>query len=80
MSESVASDESRQFPYWRRNRQVLPAANLICGLGWSLAWPFLPLMVRDLGVRENVETWVGYMLLAFYLVSFVVTLTWRGAA
>jgi DHA1 family multidrug resistance protein-like MFS transporter len=71
-----ADDESRLYPYWRRNRLVLPLANLVCGLGFSVAWPFLPLMVRDLGVRENLETWIGYMLLAFYLVSFVVNPLW----
>jgi len=78
MSSSVPppDDESRQYPYWRRNRQVLPLANLICGLGFSLGWPFLPLMVRDLGVREHLETWVGNMLLAFYLVSFFVNPLW----
>jgi MFS family permease len=73
-------EESPQYPYWRRNRQVLPAANLICGLGWSLTWPFLPLIVRELGVRDNVETWVGYMLLAFYLVSFAVSPIWGSVA
>ena len=79
MSSSVpppVDEESRQYPYWRRNRQVLPLANLVCGLGFSLVWPFLPLMVRDLGVRENLETWIGNMLLAFYLVSFVVNPLW----
>lgn len=70
------SDELQKYPYWRRNRQVLPLANLICGLGFSLCWPFLPLMVRGLGVREHVETWVGNMLLAFYLISFVVNPLW----
>ena len=78
MSSSIppADSESHQYPYWRRNRQVLPLANLICGLGFSLCWPFLPLMVRGLGVREHVETWVGNMLLAFYLISFVVNPLW----
>jgi len=80
MSEPGSSDESRRYPYWRRNRQVLPAANLLCGLGWSLCWPFIPLMVRELGVRENLETWVGHMLLAFYLVSFAVSPVWGSVA
>lgn len=59
---------------------MLPPANLLCGLGFSLSWPFVPLMVRGLGVRENLETWVGYMLLVFYLVSFVVNPLWGGIA
>ena len=77
---SPADEESRRFPYWRRNRQVLPAANLLCGLGFSLSWPFVPLMVRGLGVREHLETWVGHMLLVFYLVAFVVNPVWGSIA
>jgi len=73
-------EESRQYPYWRRNRLVFPFANILCGFGFSLAWPFVPLMVRGLGVRENLETWVGYMLLAFYLVSTVASPLWGGIA
>ncbi|HUF80943.1 MAG TPA: MFS transporter, partial [Burkholderiales bacterium] len=73
-------EESRQYPHWRRNAWVLPFANLLCGLGFNLAWPFLPLMVRGLGVRENLETWVGYMLLAFYLVSTAASPLWGGIA
>lgn len=79
-ARTVAEEESRQYPYWRRNLRALPPANLLCGLGFSLAWPFVPLMVRDLGVQENLETWVGYMLLVFYLVSFVVNPIWGGIA
>ncbi len=59
---------------------MLPPANLLCGIGFSLSWPFVPLMVRGLGVRENLETWVGYMLLVFYLVSFAVNPLWGGIA
>jgi len=73
-------EESRQFPYWRRNLQVLPLANLLCGLGFALSWPLLPLMVRGLGVRENLETWIGYMMLVFYFIGFIVSPIWGGIA
>ena len=73
-------EESRQYPYWRRNLQVLPLANLLCGLGFALSWPFLPLMVRGLGVRENLETWIGYMMLVFYFIGFIVSPIWGGIA
>lgn len=76
--DHVTSDDTDKYPYWRRNRQALPAANLLCGLGFNLAWPFVPLMVRGLGVQENLETWLGYMLLVFYLISFVVSPIWGG--
>ncbi len=80
MSTRTTDDESQRYPHWRRNRRVLPLANLICGLGFNLAWPFVPLMVRGLGVHEHLETWVGYMLMVFYLVSFAVSPIWGGIA
>jgi MFS transporter, DHA1 family, multidrug resistance protein len=76
----AADEESQRYPHWRRNRWVFPFANVMCGFGFSLAWPFLPLMVRGLGVRENLETWVGTMLLAFYLVSTAASPVWGGIA
>ncbi|MGA0024278.1 MAG: MFS transporter [Burkholderiales bacterium] len=80
MNINTSGDESTRYPYWRSNRLVLPSANLLCGLGFNLVWPFVPLLVRGLGVRENLETWVGYMLLVFYLVSFAVSPVWGGIA
>ena len=79
-SAAAADEESRRYPHWRRNRWVFPFANVLCGFGFSLAWPFVPLMVRGLGVRENLETWVGTMLLVFYLVSTVASPVWGGIA
>jgi MFS family permease len=78
MSVNIYDDGSQEFPYWRRNRRVLPFANFLCGLGFNLSWPFVPLMVRGLGVQENLETWVGYMLMVFYLISFAVSPIWGG--
>jgi MFS family permease len=75
-----AHDESRRYPYWRRNQRVLAASNVLCGLGFSLAWPFVPLMVRGLGVHEHIETWVGNMLLVFYLIGFTVNPIWGSIA
>ncbi|MCW5576438.1 MAG: MFS transporter, partial [Burkholderiales bacterium] len=80
MNANMSSDESQRYPHWRRNRWVMPLANLVCGLGFNLVWPFVPLMVRSLGVRENLETWVGNMLMVFYLVSFAVSPIWGGIA
>jgi len=73
-------EEPGRYPHWRRNRAVFPFANLLCGLGFNVTWPFVPLMVRGLGVHENLETWVGIMLLAFYLVSTAASPIWGGIA
>jgi MFS transporter, DHA1 family, multidrug resistance protein len=77
---SVVDAETRDFPYWRRNLRVIPPANLLASLAFGLSWPFLPLMVRGLGVETRLETWVGNMVLAFYVVSFVMNPIWGGIA
>jgi MFS family permease len=74
------ADETRRFPYWRRNLRVLSFNNLLCGIGFSISFPFLPLMVRNIGVHENLETWVGQMMLAFYMTGFVTNPIWGGIA
>lgn len=73
-------NDERQFPYWRRNQRVIPVSNLLASLGFSISWPYLPLMLRGLGVERNLETWVGNMVLAFYLVSFIMNPIWGGIA
>ena len=37
-------------------------------------------MVRSLGVRDNLEAWIGHMLLPFYVIGFVVAPIWGGIA
>ncbi len=81
MSDTGAeTEESRQFPYWRHNLKVLPLATLLCSLGFALSWPFLPLMLRDLGVSENLETWVGYIMLGFNVIGFAISPIWGDIA
>jgi MFS family permease len=74
------NDDLRQYPYWRSNLRVLPVSNLMGGMAFSITFPFLPLMVRGLGVTEGLETWVGYMMLAFYMVGVVINPIWGGIA
>src|SRR2546430_1073422 len=73
------SEESR-FPYWRRNLRVMPFANVLSSMGFAIAWPFLPLMVRSLGVHEHLETWIGYMMLVFYMIGFLINPIWGSIA
>lgn len=80
LTPADAATESRQFPYWQRNAQVLPVASLLCGLGFGMAFPFLPLMVRSLGVHAHLETWMGTMMLVFYLIGFGINPIWGSIA
>jgi DHA1 family multidrug resistance protein-like MFS transporter len=60
--------------------QVLPLANGLTSMGFSVSIPFLPVMVQSLGVRENLETWVGNMMLVFYIISCVCGPVWGSIA
>ena len=79
-NELSPGEEARLYPYARRNLRVLPFANGLSSMGFALCWPFLPLMMLSLGVRDNLETWVGYMMLVFYVISFLSGPVWGGLA
>ena len=79
-SQKNAADEAQRFPYWQRNLRVVPLANVLCGMGFTLVYPFLPMLVRSLGVSERLETWVGNMMMVFYLISFASNPIWGGIA
>jgi len=49
-------------------------------IGFAISFPFLPLMVRNLGVHENLETWIGHMMLGFYIISFLCGPIWGSIA
>src|SRR5215510_3846473 len=80
--EATAENQSEgeRFPYWRGNLRVVPLSNLLSSLGFSVSWPFLPLMLRGLGVERGLETWVGNTALVFVIVSFAMNPIWGGIA
>ena len=63
-------------PYWRRNARILATGNLLINTGWNAAFAFLPLIVQAMGVRENLELWVGVMMFGYYVTSCALTPVW----
>jgi MFS transporter, DHA1 family, multidrug resistance protein len=49
------------MPQWRRNLYILFVIQLLSTAGFSLVFPFLPLYVKELGVRSagSIELWSG---------------------
>jgi MFS transporter, DHA1 family, multidrug resistance protein len=49
------------MPQWRRNLYILFLIQLLSTAGFSLVFPFLPLYVKELGIRSygSVELWSG---------------------
>ena len=74
------SDEDRQFPYWRRNRVALSLCAFAQSISFGLSYPFLPLVLREMGIADNLETWVGYLVGAYFALSFVLTPVWGVVA
>ena len=72
--------EDSKFPYWRGNTIIVTLTSCLTAVCFAMAWPFLPLMVRDLGIHENLETWVGNMMLIFYVIGFLINPIWGGLA
>lgn len=74
------ASEDAKFPFWKKNAVAVTVTSGLGGLCFAMAWPFIPLMVRDLGVTEHLETWVGNMMLIFYFIGFVINPLWGGLA
>lgn len=63
-------------PHWRRNTRSLALGNVLINIGWNAAFAFLPLIVKSMGVEQNLALWVGVMMFGYYTVSCVCTPIW----
>ena len=68
------------FPFHRRNTIVLALANLGYVTGFMLFYPYLPLIVRELGAVNNLESWVGAIVGGIFGLTFLFTPIWGGMA
>jgi len=81
MVEARASRPAEEaYPFWRHNRYALPFATFALTFGFSIANPFLPLILREEGVSEHLETWVGTLMGVYFFISFVLTPVWGAVA
>jgi MFS transporter, DHA1 family, multidrug resistance protein len=77
---TLSGSDDAAYPFWRRNRLALPFATFSLTFGWAIANPFLPLILREEGVTEHLETWVGYLSGVYMLISFLLTPVWGVVA
>jgi DHA1 family multidrug resistance protein-like MFS transporter len=63
---------------WRKNLYSLWFSQLIAAMGLSLIVPFLPLLLRELGVveKEAVKIWSGFIFSAPFMVSAFLQPLW----
>jgi MFS family permease len=77
--QPIAADPA-PYAHWRANLHALSVGILLSTLGFTLSWPFLPLILRELGVAGHLEAWVGYLVGGFFFTSFALTPVWGGLA
>jgi DHA1 family multidrug resistance protein-like MFS transporter len=63
--------------YYRRNLLVLSIINFFVASCWNLVVPFLPLFIKELGVKSGVAFWAG-MTLAVQTIAAIVMLPYWG--
>src|SRR5512143_2940396 len=67
---------------WSRNLTILLTAIAIEEIGWSLTAPFLPLYIRELGIRDPkaAALWAGLVMGASLAISCAMTPVWAALA
>jgi DHA1 family multidrug resistance protein-like MFS transporter len=72
--------EPPSFARWHRNALALAAGNLLYTAGFMIFYPYVPLIVRELGVTEHLESWVGLIVGGIFALTFVLTPIWGSVA
>ncbi len=65
---------------WRRNLSVLWVGTVFAGISFSLVSPFLPMLLKDVGVVENLEVWSGWAFAATFYTSALMAPLWGSLA
>jgi MFS family permease len=65
---------------WRRNLIVLWVGTVFGGLSFSIVSPFLPTLLKQVGVTSNLEIWSGWAFAATYYTSTFLAPVWGALA
>ncbi len=65
---------------WRKNLYVLWVGTFIAGMSFSLVSPFLPLLLKQVGVVEGLEIWSGIAFSASFVISSIMSPIWGALA
>jgi DHA1 family multidrug resistance protein-like MFS transporter len=66
--------------YYRRNLLVLSLTTFLAACSWNQIVPFLPLFIKDLGVKDDLAFWSGVILAAQAIATIVMTPYWGKMA
>jgi len=65
---------------WRKNLFVLWAGTFVAGMSFSIVSPFMPNILREVGVGENLKLWTGIAISASFLISSFMAPVWGALA
>lgn len=65
---------------WRKNLYVLWVGTFIAGMSFSLVMPFLPQLLEEVGVGENLAFWSGIAFSVSFIVSAIMAPIWGSLA
>lgn len=68
------------MPQWKKNLYVLWVGTFIAGMSFSLVTPFLPMLLKQVGVQDNLETWSGVAFAASFVMSAMMSPIWGALA
>lgn len=81
MPQAVPADtEQETFDYWRRNMRALSVGTFLNTLGFTVSFPYLAFIIKEMGVRGNLETWTGLVAGSYFTVSFLLAPVWGAFA
>ena len=65
---------------WRRNLIVLWIGTVFAGISFSLVSPFLPALLQQVGVDQNLNVWSGWAFAATFYTSAALAPVWGSLA
>jgi MFS transporter, DHA1 family, multidrug resistance protein len=77
---TAAAPDGAEWPHWRRNMRALALGVFFNTLGFTVCFPYLALIVEELGVQGHLETWVGALAGGFFGISFLLQPLWGSLA
>lgn len=65
---------------WQRNLWVLSISVLIANIGFNMFLPFLPNMLRETGMTDNIPFWTGLLVSSGFLTAGLMAPVWGSLA
>ena len=78
--ESKADGDGEEHLHWRKNVWVLTLGSFCTACGFTTPFPYLPLILRELGVIGPLESWTGFAVGGFFGITFLTTPLWGALA